>query len=127
MIRRSDMPLTRAGSHPRGLTLYGITAPLRSKDSRVWIEVAQLRMPKEEFHPWLASSPSPSLLADEFCEDVVSDRLDFTLRQTRRMRIACCVVAEILPLQPVAVRILVSVFVEVRHFGPRPPAGDHLD
>src|SRR5258706_5910811 len=32
MIRRSDMPLTRAGSHPRGLTLYGITALLRSKE-----------------------------------------------------------------------------------------------
>src|SRR6266849_6456724 len=32
MINRSDMPLTRAGSHPRGLTLYGITALLRSKE-----------------------------------------------------------------------------------------------
>src|SRR5260221_6177567 len=32
MIRRSDMPLTRAGSHPRGLTLYGITTLLRSKE-----------------------------------------------------------------------------------------------
>src|SRR5258708_21633002 len=32
MIRRSDIPLTRAGSHPRGLTLYGITALLRSED-----------------------------------------------------------------------------------------------
>src|SRR5258708_213716 len=32
MIKRSDMPLTRAGSHPRGLTLYGITTLLRSKE-----------------------------------------------------------------------------------------------
>src|SRR6266849_10296702 len=32
MIKRSDMPLTRAGSHPRGLTLYGITTLPRSKD-----------------------------------------------------------------------------------------------
>ena len=43
------------------------------------------------------------------------------------MRIACGVVAEILPLQPVAVRILVGVFIEMRHFGPWPPTSDHLD
>src|SRR5262249_55274013 len=67
------------------------------------------------------------LLADEFCEDVVGDRLDFALRQPGRMRIARRVAAEVLPLQPVAVRVLISIFVEMRHFGPWPPARDHLD
>src|SRR5215467_57952 len=71
--------------------------------------------------------PSSNLLADEFCEDVVCDRLDFALRQAGRMRVARRVVAEILPLQPVAVRILISIFVKMRHFSSRPTARDHFD
>src|SRR5262249_59575385 len=71
--------------------------------------------------------PSRYLLADKFCEYVAGDRLNFALRQARRMRIARRVVAEILPLQPVAVRILISIFVEMRHFSSRPPARDHFD
>src|SRR5258708_1641755 len=66
------------------------------------------------------------LFANEFREDVVGNRLDFALRQARRMRIACRVVAKILPLEPVAVGVLIGIFVEMGHFGPRPPAGDHL-
>src|SRR5258708_13346272 len=66
------------------------------------------------------------LFANEFREDVVGNRLDFALRQARRMRIACRVVAKILPLEPVAVGVLIGIFVEMGHFGPRPPAGDHF-
>src|ERR1700730_9585445 len=76
-------------------------------------------------------SPFPwalrTLFAYEFREDVLDARLDFPFRQARRMRIARGVVAQILSLQPVAVRVVIGVFVEMRHFGPRPPAGDHLD
>src|ERR1700730_11777870 len=43
------------------------------------------------------------------------------------MRIARGIAAQILSLQPVAVRVLIGVFVEMRHFGPWPPASDHLD
>src|ERR1700719_307100 len=67
------------------------------------------------------------LFAYEFREDVVNDRLDFPFRQARRMRIARGIAAQILSLQPVAVRVLIGVFVEMRHFGPWPPASDHLD
>ena len=38
--------------------------------------------------PSIASLLSRDLFADEFSEDVVGNRLDFALRQTRRMRIA---------------------------------------
>src|SRR5271169_2385476 len=43
------------------------------------------------------------------------------------MRIARRFRAQILALEAIAVRFLVGVFVEVRHFGSRPTAGDHLD
>src|SRR5215475_4599386 len=43
------------------------------------------------------------------------------------MRIVRRVGTQILAFQAIAVRILVGVFVEVRHLGGRPPAGDDLD
>src|SRR5215475_4687915 len=43
------------------------------------------------------------------------------------MRIASRVITEILPFEPVAVSVFVGIFVEMRHFGPRAPTGDHLD
>src|SRR5215471_7985475 len=43
------------------------------------------------------------------------------------MWIARRIGAQILPIEAIAVRVLIGVFVEVRHFGSRPTAGDHLD
>ena len=43
------------------------------------------------------------------------------------MRVVRCICAQILALEAIAVRVLIGVFVEVRHFGSGTPAGDHLD
>ena len=63
----------------------------------------------------------------ERLDDVVGDGLDFAPGQWRRMRVVRRVVAEVLALEAIAVRVLIGIFVEVRHFGARPAAGDHLD
>src|SRR6516162_3332202 len=68
-----------------------------------------------------------SLFSDECRDDVISDCLDLASGQRRRTRIARRIAAQILAFEAIAVRVLIGVFVEVRHFGSRPTAGDHLD
>src|SRR6516162_4843212 len=57
----------------------------------------------------------------------VAHCLDLAPGQRRRMRIVRRSAAQILALEAIAVGVLIGVFVEVRHFGSRPAAGDHLD
>src|SRR6516225_7421717 len=68
-----------------------------------------------------------SLFSDECRDDVIGHCLDLASGQRRRMRIARRIGTQILPTEAIAVRVLIGVFVEVRHFGSRPTAGDHLD
>src|SRR5215468_8290545 len=74
----------------------------------------------------LSPHPTYDLFADEFRENVVDDRLDFPFRQTGRMRVARGIITQVLSLQPITVRVLVGVFVEMRHFCSRTPTGNHL-
>src|ERR1700683_925558 len=71
-------------------------------------------------------TPRP-LFSDERREDVLGNCLDLTPGQWRRMRVVRRIRAQILALEAIAVRVLIGVFVEVRHLGSRTPAGDHLD
>src|SRR5262249_26162247 len=68
-----------------------------------------------------------ALFSDECRDDVIGDCLDLPSGQRRRMRIARRSAAQFLALEAIAVRVLIGVFVEVRHFGSRPTAGDDLD
>jgi len=71
--------------------------------------------------------PPELLFADKFREDVVSDRLDFALRQTRRMRIVRGIIPEFGRGSAVAALVLVGELVEMRHFGSGTATRDHFD
>src|SRR6516164_162101 len=87
------------------------------------------------------SSAKPWASAAMLAADTGSSAAKFmsTPRATHPLRLlpmlgerqsACCTqrsAAQILTLEAIAVRVLIGVFVEVRHFGSRPTAGDHLD
>src|SRR6266704_3477883 len=69
--------------------------------------------------------PSPNSLALEDGEDVVGHRFDFAPIKAGRMRIGRHILAEFGGAEAAA-PVLVRVFVEVRHLGGGPSAGDHV-
>src|SRR3989442_2905021 len=57
----------------------------------------------------------------------IDDRVNLALGQAGRVRIGRHLVAELRGGEPIAVLVLVGVFIEVRHFRAGAAAGDHLD
>src|SRR3954465_10868106 len=78
-------------------------------------------------HPQRNAPPPGPSLPYEGREDEVRQRRDFALVQAGRVRIGRDVLAELLGGEAVAVLGVVGIFIEMRHFGTGPAAGDHLD